>query len=301
MEGSAEYLIKNVARSKIAANTDSSAESSPQNTLIQTLNNELIEFNAFEHSYKIFDTENNKWIIASVSVTKFIEIHFDLSKPNFEMILNRMVSSGKFRSNPNYSYIPYDVDDKEAKDLIKLKWDAKKNISCDYGTAMHLMIETYYQTQQLMYNPLLKRETEEFHRFILNEGAMLDIVGVEIRIFDKVLNLAGSIDALFKNKKTGKYVLVDWKRCGISSFEYRKRANKMGMYNIDDKLNKYSLQCNVYANILKVTYKLDVSDMYLWIYNVNTPEQHYTLHEVPLSNYVSSIMNKLRSSATNKN
>lgn len=241
----------------------------------ETLNGEIILFNKELHTYTLV-LESGRCIQAVTSVTSYIENMMGGYKINYRTICQRMIQNKTYHNNPKYRFVPHDSSDEAAMQLILDHWNTKKLVACDYGTAMHFMFENFFRTNVLSYNPLLIKERKEFKKFLRNEGATLKVYGVEIRIFDRVLRLAGSIDALFTDTHSGNFVLMDWKRCIVPL----SAVNGIHVNFKDAKLNKYAVQLNVYRNILMACYNINVRDLRLWIYNTDS-HSDYMLIEVP--------------------
>jgi len=79
-------------------------------------------------------------------------------------------------------------------------------------------------------------------------------------IYDKEYDIAGSIDFVGFNKRTGKYWIIDWKR----SNELRRRSfgGKCGNYPCDEIEDcngwHYQLQVNLYRHILEKHYHVEI-------------------------------------------
>ena len=86
-------------------------------------------------------------------------------------------------------------------------------------------------------------------------------------IFDEAADLAGSVDFIMRNTKTGGLVIVDWKRClttASSGFSTAFRGKCLGAplkHVAATKLNKWSLQVNVYARVLESNYGVVIEGM----------------------------------------
>ena len=77
------------------------------------------------------------------------------------------------------------------------------------------------------------------------------------------MQIAGTIDLLLHDKKTNRYIILDWKTSkNITTKSYN---NKMGIQssssNIEDtKFNHYALQLSLYRYILETFYELQISE-----------------------------------------
>lgn len=275
-------------------------------SLPQTLNNQVILFVEQEHLYYYINQDGEK-IQSETSVTKFVDENFHFGSANFNQILDQMVARGSYRYNAKYFYIPrnHELDDKQIKRLIGSNWETKKQIACDYGTMMHAMFENYYISGNLEYNPLLELETKQFRKFLKNEGKELQIYGVEIRLFDPILRMGGSIDALFTLKSDPtKYVIVDWKRVGNLDMGLQRSPDKYGNLFRDSKLKKYSFQVNIYRELIE-TFHPEFT-IYAMMLMVIDPTVHdvanssYEIVNIPKLLYLDNFMKKVREEKKNK-
>lgn len=86
-------------------------------------------------------------------------------------------------------------------------------------------------------------------------------------IYDEDADLAGSIDFVMRDVRTGELTIVDWKRClttASSGFSSAFRDKRLGapLESLEaTKLNKWSLQVNVYARILEKHYGVSIKGM----------------------------------------
>lgn len=87
----------------------------------------------------------------------------------------------------------------------------------DYGTKIHELIEEYLLTFN---NNIFNKSTKGFKTQIdnfLNDRKELEIFRIEFKIEDTIVvddmkyNIVGKIDAIFYNKYTKNYVIIDWK------------------------------------------------------------------------------------------
>jgi hypothetical protein len=100
-------------------------------------------------------------------------------------------------------------------------------------------------------------DAEQFAAFV-NDHPHWSIYRVEWQLFDEDEKLAGTPDAVFVDTLTNGYVLVDW-----------KRVRDIVGYN---KMAIYSLQLNLYAEMLRRKYDVDVGDqMYLIVIHPELP------------------------------
>lgn len=97
---------------------------------------------------------------------------------------------------------------------IKAKWAAKAANSCRLGTRTHELIEDILLGRPTRHTPADEEEAQRFkHASAIARKLKdrLEIVGVELIVFDVELALAGTIDLLGKSKRDGTYVIIDHK------------------------------------------------------------------------------------------
>ena len=89
-------------------------------------------------------------------------------------------------------------------------------------------------------------------------------------VFAEDLKIAGTIDAVFINDDNS-LSLYDWKRS--KEIKYTSYDNEMGFKPFDKLPNcnfsKYSIQLNIYKEILKTYYNFKIKEMYLIICHPN--------------------------------
>lgn len=99
--------------------------------------------------------------------------------------------------------------------LSKLIVEKQSNFS-ENGTEIHRKIEAYLRTKDPLIfdtNVNIMNQLNDF----CNDRRELELFGVEcylekiIKVDNKKYKLNGKIDAIFKNKETNNYVIIDWK------------------------------------------------------------------------------------------
>jgi len=217
-----------------------------------------IVFEEASHTY----TVDGK--VAPTSVTSFVSspfYEFD-AKPKIERM------SHKRRMSPEYA----DLSDREVAQL----WAANADRASKLGTRMHAAIEVALNTGYWSQDPTIVREMELAKQFFEVEvdARGWKVYRTEPTVFidpkenkDAIL-LPGSVDCIFRDTESGRFGIMDWKRCK----EVPKSASGnfgFGRPPFDHlesvKYNKYSLQLCMYAYILRTHYDLDVDLNLLYI------------------------------------
>ena len=145
---------------------------------------------------------------------------------------------------------------------IKKMWKDLGTESCRLGTKMHKNIELFYNGEEMNEEPEIEKEMELFEEFQKDHKNM-NAYRTEWEIFDEEHNLAGSIDMVFQNEDNT-YSIWDWKRSKEIKMNNRYEKGLSYMENYDNcNYIHYSLQLNIYKNILERLYSIKIRDMYL--------------------------------------
>jgi hypothetical protein len=157
------------------------------------------------------------------------------------------------------SKIPKYKKDKKGIRAILKEWKEK----AEHGTRVHNAIEVCLKTTKIPLG-LSKEDREKLLQariFIANywdsTKNKTSIFLPEQLIYSDTYNLAGTIDLIIYNYKTKDLYIIDWKTNDkITDKAYNnKKGIKESTKDIDDcKLNKYSIQLNIYAHILHKDY-----------------------------------------------
>ena len=213
------------------------------------------------------------------SCTTWIHSHF--GHFDAEKTLDKIFNSKKI-NDPSYKY--YNM----TRDQIRESWSG--NEASKLGTLLHYDIECYYNEWEV------KNDSVEYSYFLkfANEYKNLKAYRTEWMIYDKELQLAGSIDMVFQDE-TGEFWIYDWKRSKeISTEAYgNKRSHTPCISHLPDaNFYHYSLQLNVYRRILETKYGLTIKGMCLVRVHPNNYFETYERIEVPfMNNEVTALFN----------
>lgn len=191
------------------------------------------------------------------SVTSLLHAFF----PHFEpdIIIDKMMKSPKWPQNKYYG---------KTKEEIKAMWNENGRVASEAGTKMHLAIEMFLNdAYHLIPKDVLETpEWKYFIKFWKDHGEDLEPWRLEFEVFIEEIKLAGSIDAVFRRKSNGKFLIYDWKRSKEIKTE---NSFETGYAPLDHLPNTnywhYTAQLNVYRYILENYYDMEVEDMYLVI------------------------------------
>lgn len=148
---------------------------------------------------------------------------------------------------------------------LDAEWKLKANISASTGTLFHKYMEDHLAGKLIPPDyttipSLFRAEVQErvvkliphgnnFIKAILQDYVPVKsefIVGLDTRI-------AGQIDQIFYNKKTGKFDIFDWKtNKAINCWNVWHKRMLENFHDLDDcELNSYSLQLSIYKYLLQ--------------------------------------------------
>lgn len=208
------------------------------------------------------------------SVTTWNHHHFE--KFNSDKIINNILKSKKWDTDPSYKYY------KMSRDDINKMWDDNRDKAANAGTRMHYDIECHYNNQKVVNNNV---EFTYFRKFA-EDFKELKPYRTEWMVYYEELKLSGSIDMIFENPD-GTLQIYDWKRCK----EIQHESN-FGKYSTtpcishlpDTNFWHYALQLNVYKTILEHKYGKKVTNLYLVCIHPDNPYKTYERIEVPFLN-----------------
>ena len=210
-----------------------------------------IAFQDDGHRYWIYGSDENV-----VSTTTLIKRFFADFDPN--SILGRIMclSNRPYWENPTYEYFMKSAGE------IKAKWSELGRKAAQDGTYNHEQIEHYYNGRAADFS---RREHYDlFNAFHVDHVCKFEPYRTEMLLFHEELRITGSADMLYRNRETGKLVLVDWKFVKKLSKKNRNKQAKAPLANLDDtNFNKYALQLSIYRYILETEYDLTVEEQFL--------------------------------------
>lgn len=132
-------------------------------------------------------------------------------------------------------------------------WTINKEYSCVLGTELHFYIETFLKYDRKIETITgIEERVQAFHEFWSKYKEILEFVGSEVVLYDEKARLAGTIDCLVKNKKTGAFVVLDWKSNKEIKYNNEWQNMKFPLEHLEDcNFNHYSIQLATYTEILK--------------------------------------------------
>ena len=151
---------------------------------------------------------------------------------------------------------------------VQQEWIEKGIASATAGTALHQLIEQFYDKKKIS----IENTGKDFRHFLAFHNANKDLVveQTEWRIYNEDLMLAGTVDFVARNSD-GTLSIYDWKRSAkvvdksgnlITTNSYQPNDGPLDDL-ADCSFYHYTLQLNLYKWMLEDKYGVTVRDMYL--------------------------------------
>lgn len=188
----------------------------------------ILGFEEIGHHYFVRGIRHDE--LHYLSSTTFLGKFF----PKFdkERCIGYIMRSNRYVSDPTYRYYRMSEID------ILSMWDGLGNDACLRGSRMHANIE--YQCN----NMNIDDKTPEFSQYLNFRSDHPNLVPwrTEMLILHEEFRIVGSVDAIFKDTISGKYILIDWKR----SKKVDTKNGEKGYFPLEhlrgNNLTKYSIQ-----------------------------------------------------------
>jgi hypothetical protein len=256
-----------------AAHEETSEKEIPLSEKNAHKNDPRIKFQDEGHKYWIDDDGNNL-----ISCTTFIHSFF--SDFDSDTVIRCIVRSAAWRNDPSYKYYQMKPAD------IKKSWDDNSKDASSRGTAMHALIEKFYNNVEISFDEDEMPEMTQFLNFYQDHENLV-IYRTEWMVFAEDVRITGSIDAVFIDESDGSLIIGDWKR---SKKITRPRAGGGGakrakhpLSHIEDcNYNHYCLQLNLYRFILERYYGFVVKAMFLGVFHPQNTNNKYIKIDVPI-------------------
>lgn len=191
------------------------------------------------------------------------------------------------------------------------KWEGISNDARKLGQLVHHVIDVYLKTKRWPLNagPIENDMTtvrQFFETEIENRG--LEIFRSETLVFAEVNNntktVAGTIDAIFTDRTTGDFHLMDWKRSKKIKMDgsprmknrYRDSHGILEPFTdvVNDNFHKYSLQLHIYRHILQKGYNMSIPKTNLSIVSFPPGEPYKIMTAADLSDSVEKMFENIQ-------
>lgn len=178
----------------------------------------------------------------------FKELQFDAQKHSYEVRGKPLTSVSKtihkYVEKVDFDKIAGFVAKKRGitKAEVLAEWEAKKIASCQQGTSVHTFGENYNGMQK----PTNGFE-EAIVKFWDNIPDYIEPFLFELQMFSETLGIAGTSDIILFNRKTGKFIIADYKT-NEDLFKNFKGKTLLAPFDdlLDSPYNKYQLQLSMY-------------------------------------------------------
>lgn len=207
-----------------------------------------------------FDPDNHTYAIDGLSdgmtsVTTLLDEHFP--KFDADAILDKHYN--RWQQNPYKKPECYG----KTKEEIKEMWKQSGEKAAAEGTRLHAAIESFYNHDGIEYD----QNSKEWIYFLnFQKEHQLEPFRTEMVLWSDEHKLGGMVDFIVKNKD-GTYAIYDWKRSKTPISKNEKHWGRMGsgpLHNLgDNKFNRYSLQLNLYRELLEIYYGYHISAMHV--------------------------------------
>ena len=204
------------------------------------INNNDIRLEIEKHEYKL--SKEPEFVFTSVTtiINKFFE-PFDEVK----------ISTHLANNVPKYFG--------ETPESIMQQWQVAR----EYGTEVHLEIENWIK-EGIEPKDLKSIAAKKWIDAYISKPN-IDTFS-EVIVYSKELAIAGTIDVLMMNKKSGEYVLIDWKTS--KKIETSAFGGKVGIKPAtntipDCNFYHYSLQLSLYRYLLEEYYGLSIKSQFI--------------------------------------
>lgn len=217
-----------------------------------------VAFDVKHHKYSVDDMDDY------ISVTTIIKEFFP--KFDSDVIINKMMKGSNWKESKYFGM---------TKEEIQKQWRDKAENASSLGTLLHNTIENHYNGVNFSVDPLIEKGFKQFTEF---EAHRLGTTGLEPYrtewiVFHEEFHIAGSIDMVFVDPKTGDLHIYDWKRTADLKKTNPYQSGFPPIHHLEDcKFNHYSLQLNIYKFILEQKYGKKVESLTLVVLHPDNEE-----------------------------
>lgn len=224
------------------------------------------------------------------------ELLFDEESHTYAPALNRTGSADYTSVTTLVSrFFPFDTEDylerraqEEGRpiDEVRGELEALQADASNRGTDLHADIEHFLKGETIVNDSAEYAYFQQFYADKLQPG--LEFVDAEKMVFLPEYNVAGTVDALFRRKRDGAYIMVDWKRSThliLDGGHIRKYGHGRGLSILDhldaSSYYQYELQQSFYKYILATRYDINVEHMMLCVLH----PQYGRYYTIRIENY----------------
>ena len=168
---------------------------------------------------------------------------------------------------------------------IRAAWADNGAAAAELGTDLHSKIERFMNGLPVEFDDAgtNRQEFQYFSNWWEGVSKTHDPYRSEWVIFDADAAVAGSVDFVMRNKATGKFSIVDWKRCKSKEAGFKKSFGRRFLPPLahmeEHKSNKWCVQVNVYREMLEKNYGIEVDSMCMVVFH--TENEGAEVHAFP--------------------
>lgn len=231
-----------------------------------------ITFAEIGHRYFIDGVPHNT--LHYLSSTTFIGEHFPKFDQDFA--IRCIFRSRRYATDPDYKYY------RMTEDTIRSLWKSLGDTASSLGSFFHISCEYHCNRMNVLDDP--SPAYQQYLAFRKDHPHLVPF-RTEMLIYDERYRIVGSVDAVFKNLQTHKFLIIDWKR----SKKISGRGGDKGHFPVEhlksNNLTKYSLQLSLYTYILSRNYNMNMENSALVVCHPTQDtyqyiQTKYMLHEI---------------------
>ena len=189
-------------------------------------------------------------------------VHTLFPKFHEDEVISKMMASSRWAVSPYHGMLRQEIKD---------QWEQTRTEASSLGTAMHKNLESYYNGLPH------ERESKEWALFAAFEAdhPELEMYRTEMVVYDAQAKVAGSVDCIYRDKRDGLFVLIDFKRSKEvkMSNSFQKGSHPLTAHLDHCNFNHYSLQLGIYKYLLQKHYGLQFKESHLLV--LHPKQEHY--------------------------
>ena len=251
-----------------------------------------VQFTEEDHTYRVVG------VLMGLSVTGLI--HTVMPEDFDPVAALAKMKAGSNWPNPKYAeeddYTGEMIPWSDAK--IVATWEADGARASALGTDLHGKLELHFNGLPV---GELGEDNQGPFASALAWWASMEARGyrphrTEMLLYDESASLAGSVDFIARHKDTGRYLVIDWKRCRTDKPGFNRsfgRKMRAPLSHLDAHTrNKWHLQVGVYAALLQDLYGWDVEGTYMVVCHPGNPVAE--VHHFPPSSEARELLRARR-------
>jgi ATP-dependent exoDNAse (exonuclease V) beta subunit len=211
----------------------------------------------------------------------FSGLHFDESSHTYSLEENKLKISvsgivKKFVRKVDFFSIAKRKDQSQGlpEGTTRKLWKTNNELACAEGNKAHYFAEVHALNRDVKPTDSLENAVAKFWNTLPDH---LEVMFVELTMYHKKYMFGGMADVILYNKKTGKFIIVDYKSNKKLFDNYKGKTLKIPFKDLlETNFNKYQLQFSLYQILFEQTgYKVE-RRLLVWIKRDGTFEMYDT-------------------------